>query len=121
MRQSVAILGASDQPSRFAYKAFKLLNQHDHITLPVHPHLKMIEGVKVFSSLDQLKEPVDTLTMYVNSSISSQLEDQILKLNPKRIIFNPGSENPQLETQLKKAGLEVINECTLVMLNAKRF
>ncbi len=119
--QSVVILGASDQPDRFAYKAFKLLNQYGHTPLPVHPHLKMIEGVTVFSNLDHVKKPVDTLTMYVNSSTSSQLKKQIIELNPHRIIFNPGSENPELEIDLKNAGIEVINDCTLIMLNAKRF
>lgn len=121
MRQSVVIVGASDKQDRFAYKAFKLLAQHGHTLLPVHPQLKLIEGVKVFSNLDQIEGPVDTLTMYVSPKISSELKNQIIKLKPQRIIFNPGSENPELELNLNNAGIEVINDCTLIMLNSKRF
>lgn len=119
--QNVVILGASDKPDRFSYKAFKSLKQHGHNPLPVSPNLKSIDGVSVESDLSNIKENVDTLTMYVNSKISSALQSKILEMNPKRVIFNPGSENPELATALEESGIEVVEACTLVMLANNQF
>lgn len=118
---SVAILGASNQPDRFAFKAFQLLKKYGYALFPVSPNLKLIEETPVFSDLDQIKQPVDTLTMYVSPSVSTSLKDKIIQLHPKRIIFNPGSENPAIEAELKTAGILIIHDCTLVMLNTNRF
>lgn len=118
---AVAILGASNKPDRFSYKAFKLLKKHGYALFPVSPNLKLIEDTQVYNDLDQIKQPIDTLTMYVGSAISTPLKDKIIQLHPKRIIFNPGSENPSIEQELKSAGIEIIHDCTLVMLNTNRF
>jgi predicted CoA-binding protein len=119
--QKVAILGASPKPERFANKAFHMLREYGHTVLPVSPSLKELEGVKVFSSLGDIMEPVDTLTMYVGAKISSEMSDAILELKPKRVIFNPGSENPELQFKLERAGIEVEEACTLVLLRTNQF
>ena len=121
MQQNVVILGASDNPERYSYKAFKSLKKHGHITFPVSPTLKSLEGSVVMSDLSEIKSNVDTLTMYVNPKISTELKNKIISLKPKRVIFNPGSENPALEAELKKTGIEVIEACTLVMLATNQF
>lgn len=118
----VAILGASNNPSRYAHMAFKMLRDYHHEVFPVNPALPEIEGVKVAAGLGELAPgSVDTLTMYVGAARSTPLTGEILALQPKRVIFNPGSENPGLEAQLKSAGIEVVEGCTLVMLRTSQF
>ena len=67
--------------------------------------------------MNEIDQPVDTLTVYVNSKISNGLKNDILKLNPRRVIFNPGAENEKLAEFLESAGIEVVIACTLVMLD----
>lgn len=118
---TVAILGASRVPERFAYQAFKLLQNYGHKVVPVTPKFADIEGVKAFGTLGEVKEPIDTLTMYVGPDLSTKLSADILGLKPRRVIFNPGSENPELASKLEAAGVEVIEHCTLVMLRSGDF
>lgn len=121
MQQNVVILGASDNPERYSYKAYQALKKHGHKPLLVSPSLKELEGNRVASDLSEIKANVDTLTMYVNPKISSELKSKILELKPKRVIFNPGSENPSLENDLKKSGIDVLQACTLVLLATDQF
>ncbi|MDD0854895.1 CoA-binding protein [Halobacteriovorax sp. GB3] len=119
--EKVIILGASDCVDRYSYKAMKMLEDHGHETILVHPKLSEIEGRKVFSSLSELKGKYDTLTVYVNSKISSQLKDEILKLDVGRVIFNPGTENDFLESELTKNNISTERACTLVLLSTDQF
>lgn len=121
MQQNVVILGASDNPDRYSYKAFKSLTKHGHKSFLVSPTLKDLEGTPVVSDLSQVKTNIDTLTMYVNPKISADLKSKIIDLKPKRVIFNPGTENPVLESELKKAGIDVLQACTLVLLATDQF
>ncbi|MGE3262078.1 MAG: CoA-binding protein [Bacteriovoracia bacterium] len=117
----VAILGASDNPSRYAHMAFRMLKDYGHEPIPVSPKLKNLEGVPVFATLKDVPRPVDTLTMYVGPAISAKLQPEILALKPRRVIFNPGSENPELMAALEKAGIHVVEGCTLVLLRTNQF
>jgi predicted CoA-binding protein len=122
MGEKVAILGASPKPERYAYKAFQLLKEYGHTPLLVNPHstVKEIEGYLMHSKLSDLNG-FDTLTLYVGPAISSQLESEILAAKPKRVIFNPGTENPSLAAKLVAQGAEVVEGCTLVMLKTNQF
>ena len=121
MKEKVAILGASHNPERYAHKAFRLLQEYGHEPIPVNPAQTEIEGKKVYPNLGAIGFPVDTLTMYVGPAISAKLEQEILSLKPRRVIFNPGSENPELERKLEENGVEVVEGCTLVMLRTNQF
>lgn len=121
MKQTVAILGASDKPDRFAYKAFQMLKQYGHNPIPVGKNLKTIDGFTVYSKLSDIPTPVETLTMYVRAEISSQMQDEILKLKPKRVIFNPNTENHDLKKALEAAGIHTVEHCTLVLLGSGQF
>lgn len=121
MAEKVVILGASDNPERFAHKAMVMLKKHGHETVLVNPALKEIEGHRVHADLEEVMQPIDTLTMYVNPRISVYLKDKIIALKPKRVIFNPGTENPAIEFDLKKTGIDTIHACTLVMLSTGQF
>lgn len=121
MAETVAILGASQKPERYAYKAFHMLQEYGHKPLPVTPKFASLEGVAAYARLSDIKVPVDTLTMYVGPAVSSQLVDEIVNLKPKRVIFNPGSENPELAKRLQAEGIAFEEACTLVLLRTGQF
>lgn len=118
---NVAVIGASHKPEKFSYQAMRLLEQHGHRVFPVHVALKEIEGKRVYASVKEIAEAIDTVTLYVNESVSSKLAQDILGIKPKRIIFNPGAENPQLAAMAKRQGIEALEDCTLVMLRTGNF
>ncbi len=118
---NVAVLGASDKPDRFAYKAIVKLKDHGHQVFPIHPKLETVEGLKVFPDLLSIPAPVDTLTLYVGADTSSKQIQGILQLKPRRVVFNPGTENPGLEQSLQNAGIQTVRDCTLLMLDGGRF
>lgn len=118
----VAILGASQNPDRYSYKAFRMLQDYGHSVVPIHPALDEIEKTPVKHKLSEIEEgSIDTLTVYVNPEISSTLRGDIFKLRPSRVIFNPGSENTQLMNELREKGIRVVEACTLVLLRTRQF
>lgn len=120
--KNVAILGMSENPDRYSYKAFFLLKDKGHHVYPISPKLTEFEGEKVYPSLSDLKgEGIDTLTVYVRAEISSGLSEEIKALRPKRVIFNPGSENANLSALLDQEGIAHEEACTLVLLNTNQF
>jgi predicted CoA-binding protein len=120
----VAVLGASSDPNRYSYKAIELLKQYGHTPLPIHPRETEVLGYRVFPDIKELLKlgtKVDTLTMYVNPVLSTKIQDDIVALRPKRVIFNPGSENPPLEKALMGHGIKVEEACTLVLLRTNQY
>lgn len=117
----VAVIGASNDPSRYAYKAMVMLAEYGHKAVPVHPREEEVLGKKVYHKLGDISEKVDTVTMYVGPAISGKYQEDLIKLKPKRVIFNPGSENPSLEAALEENGIKVEEACTLVMLRTDQF
>jgi predicted CoA-binding protein len=118
---NVAVIGASDKPERFSYQALVLLKQKDHKVFPVHQRLKSIEGQAVYPSIKDIPEPIDTVSLYVAADISTSIAADILGVKPKRIIFNPGAENPTLAKLAQAQGITTIDDCTLVMLRTGQF
>lgn len=117
----VVILGASNKPDRYSYLAFKLLQEKRFVPVPVHPALKEIEGVSVFSSLEEVEKPIDTVTLYVNPTIIEQSISAVIKLAPRRVIMNPGTESSTAAAAFEQAGIEVVTACTLVLLKTGQF
>jgi hypothetical protein len=89
--------------------------------LPINPAIASIEGLTTFSALTQISEPVDTVTLYVAAKRSSGLANDLIRLSPGRVIFNPGTENQQLRTILEGCGIHTEEACTLVLLNTDQF
>ena len=118
---NVVIMGASNNPEKYAYLALQMLQEKGHRVFPVHPALKEIEGIPVFSSIGAVPEAPDTVTLYIGSAVSSKVASEILAASPRRIIFNPGAENPDLEKQARAKGVETLNACTLVLLRTGQF
>ena len=118
---NVAVIGASDKPERFSYQALALLKQKGHKVFPVHQRLKVIEGMTVYPSIKDIPEVIDTVSLYVAADISSSIAADILGAKPRRIIFNPGAENPDLAQKAQAQGISTIDHCTLVMLRTLTF
>ena len=119
--QTVVVLGASNKTHRYSYKAIKLLKQCGHNIIPVHPKLSDIDGLSVIANLSKIHDKVDTLTLYVGEERSKLLIDEIIALNPKRVIFNPGTESKKLVKKLSQAEIPFIHDCTLIMLETNHF
>lgn len=106
------VFGYSDNPDRYSYKAYNLLKEFKHEAITFNPRLDDIQSIKF---------PFDTLTMYVGKDISEKFSEKILQLNFKRIIFNPGTENENLEKKCLEKNIEVVHGCTLVMLKTSQY
>lgn len=114
MKKTV-VLGATDNPSRFAYRAIHKLKQYGHEVVPVGIRKGAVAGIPIDTDKNPVKD-VDTVTLYVGPQNQPSWYDYILSLNPKRIIFNPGTENPELEKKAAEKNINTLHHCTLVML-----
>jgi len=119
--RTVVILGASDREDRYSNKAQKLLMERGYSVIPVHPSLSTVEGVPVTHSLPDVPRYPDAVTVYVNPGISSGLGGELEALAPKAVIFNPGTENPELEARLGRSGIRVVRACTIVLSRIGQF
>lgn len=119
--QRVVVLGASDNPERYANMAVNRLLENGHEVVPVNPKLERIGDLEVTPSLNEVDGRVDTLTVYVSPKVSSSLADDIVAIAPGRVIFNPGAENPELEAALAGQGIPTLHACTLVLLSTGQF
>ena len=119
--ETVAILGASPKPDRYAYKAFELLKEYGHRPIPINPAFPDIRGEKCYPTISDAPQPIDTVTLYLGEARSNPLMDEIVAAKPRRIIMNPGAENPGLAAKAEDAGIEVVEGCTLVMLRSGTF
>jgi predicted CoA-binding protein len=116
MRKTV-IVGATPNPNRYAFLAAEKLTEHGEAFVPIGIKSGHVFGQTI---LDLRTKPnisdVDTLTMYLNADHQREWTDYLLSLKPRRIIFNPGAENPEFTEKAKALGIETENACTLVML-----
>ena len=111
------VLGATPNPARYAYVAAKRLLAAGHRVLLVGSKDGQIEGIDIQKGMPQPDEPIDTVTLYVGPRHQPSYYDYLLQLSPRRIIFNPGTENPELMQLAKAAGIETEVACTLVLLS----
>ncbi len=118
--KATVVIGASPDPSRYSFLATNKLKQHGHKVYPVGIHEGEINGEKILTDKPHI-ENVDTVTMYVHPRNQKSWIDYILALKPKRIIFNPGAENPELEKLAIAQGVECLDACTLVMLSIGQY
>lgn len=114
-------MGASPKEDRYTFKAVRVLKEHSYSPIPVHPAGHTGDGIEGIMSPDEISGPVHTLTAYVNPEISDDELHRILKLRPRRAIFNPGSENPGLARKLRDAGINVVEACALVLLQTRQY
>jgi len=110
------VLGATPNPARYAYLAVIRLKLHGHEVVPVGIREGRIEGIEIQQGMPVV-EGVDTVTLYLNAQRQHDYYDYIFSLKPRRIIFNPGAENPELVKLANERGIETVEGCTLVMLS----
>ena len=114
------VLGASENPGRYSNMAIKRLLMHGHQVVAVGRKDGIAHGVDIHPGLPEHEE-IDTVTMYLNPHNQIPYYDYILSLKPRRLIFNPGSENPELEELAIDKGIQVLEACTLVMLGTGQY
>lgn len=114
------VLGASMNEDRYSNKAIHSLRKHGHPVVAVGLREGQVGDVPVLKAIPAGPE-IDTVTMYLNASNQAVWQQQVLDLKPKRIVFNPGAENPELAAKANKQGIETLEACTLVMLGTGQF
>lgn len=120
MKKKTLVLGASENPNRYSNMAVKKLLSHGHEVVAIGRRDGIIGHTPIHKSTPNLTE-VDTVTLYLNPGNQLPYYNYILSLHPKRIIFNPGTENEELEQLAQKAGIETKKACTLVMLSTNQY
>ena len=110
------VLGATPNPDRYAYTAVHRLLQNGHEVVPVGIKKGEVGGLPILNGQPEVND-IHTVTLYVGPRHQPGWYDYVLNLNPERIIFNPGTENPEFEEMAKKKGIEPVKHCTLVMLS----
>lgn len=120
MLKKTVVIGASENPERYAYLATVQLSKHAHPVVPVGLKEGSINGIKILKGEPQIND-VDTVTLYVGPQHQPFWYNYILSLKPKRIIFNPGTENSEFEKMAQDKGIEVAEACTLVLLSTNQY
>ncbi|MFI5149443.1 MAG: CoA-binding protein [Bacteroidia bacterium] len=114
------VIGATTNPEKYAFRAVNQLKQHGEEVVALGIKEGEVGGVKIMTGQPALKD-IDTVTLYVGTAHQPGYYDYILSLKPKRLIFNPGTENPEFEAMALRAGIEVVVACTLVMLSVGNY
>ncbi len=117
----VAVLGATPKPGRYAHQAIVMLKSKGYTITPVHPKFKEIQELPVCHNVSVINDKVHTLTLYVGPERLEPMIEEIVKLKPGRVIFNPGTESDALQNALTDAGIPWEEACTLVMLRTGQF
>lgn len=114
------VLGASQNPARYSYLALNKLSSHHYPVVAIGRRKGQVGDVEIDTEQKPLKD-IDTVTLYLNPQNQKPYYDYIISLKPKRIIFNPGTENEELYTLAKQNGIEVMEACTLVLLSTGQY
>ncbi len=119
MKKTV-VLGASPNPSRFSHRMVTSLVRHNLEVVAVGNRPGVIAGQDILIGMPEIPD-VHTVTLYLGPARQPAFYDYIISLKPARIIFNPGTYNPELEKLAQKHGIETRFDCALVMLAQERY
>lgn len=120
MPKNTLVIGASENPARYSYLAVKKLIANHHPVQALGKRAGKIDDTEI-NTEHIAWENINTVTLYLNPQNQKPYYDYILSLNPERIIFNPGTENPEFESLAEKKGVKTIEACTLVMLSTGQY
>jgi len=115
MKKKTLVVGASPKPDRYGYKAVERLVQYGHPVYAYGIHTGMIGDIEISSEWPT--EEFDTVTLYLNPKRQQEYYERIIALKPKRVIFNPGTENPEFQKMLTDNSIGFEEACTLVLLS----
>lgn len=113
------VLGASPSPDRYSYKAVENLHKKGEEVIAIGQRLGNIGDVEIIQKF--VYDDIDTVTLYLNPELHRFYIDYILDIKPKRVIFNPGTENPEFEKLLEERGIKAERACTLVLLSTNQY
>jgi len=113
------VIGASENTERYSNKAMNMLLNHHHTVFGFGNKAGMVRDIEIFTEEKHVE--VDTVTLYLSPKNQDSVKDYIFKLNPKRVIFNPGTENPEFENELNEKGISTEEACTLVLLQTNQY
>ena len=117
MKKKTAVIGATPNPTRYAYIASNMLLEYDHELIPIGIKSGKIHGKEILDIREKpIVKDIDTITLYIGPKHQPEWYEYLLSLNPKRIIFNPGTENEEFAGIASAKDIEVTNACTLVLL-----
>lgn len=114
------VLGATTKPERYAFKAITMLVDKGHSVLAIGQNAGEVAGIKIRTKAIPLKN-IDTVSLYLNPVRQREYYNYIVDAKPKRVIFNPGTENPEFYQLLTLNGIKVEVACTLVLLTTNQF
>jgi len=114
------VMGASTEPTRYAYRAVKMLQRFGHPVVAMGKKEDNLDGIKIEKGAAPF-DGVDTVTLYLNPMNQKPYYNYIVGLNPNRVIFNPGTENPELYSLLRQNNIDIEVACTLVMLSTNQY
>lgn len=114
------VLGASPNPERYSYKAVSSLKHYGHEVIAIGKRKGIISNIEIINDTPYI-EDVHTVALYLSPENQKQYYDYIISLKPKRIIFNPGTENEELKQLAKQNNIEVVEWCVLVMLSTNNY
>jgi predicted CoA-binding protein len=120
MSKKTVVLGASIHPERYSNRAVRQLQKQGHEVIAIGNAEGEIDGVKIHTDKPELSS-VDTLSLYLNPTHQKEWYSYILSINPRRIIFNPGTENSELEDLADSHGIQTDESCTLVLLSTGQY
>ncbi len=114
------VLGATTKPERYAFRAINMLTQKGHTVLAIGQNAGEVAGVKIHTKAIPVTN-IDTVTLYLNPVRQRDYYNYIVEAQPKRVIFNPGTENPELYQLLELNNIKVEVACTLVLLATNQY
>jgi len=120
MNKKTLVIGASLKPERYSHMAIKKLRHYNHEVKAFGLRSGMVGDVSIDTELMPYKE-IDTVTLYLNPTRQTTYYDYIIGLNPKRVIFNPGTENSEFYNLLKQNNIAYEVACTLVLLSTNQY
>jgi len=130
MTKLTVVIGASENRERYSNRAVRKLREYNHNVIAIGLKQGRISGIAngalgfdsvIIQTGFPKIEGVDSVSLYVSAAHQPQYYDYILSLKPRRVIFNPGAENPEFAQKLRDAGIEVLEACTLVMLSVGNY
>lgn len=119
-KKKTLVLGASDNPSRYSYLAIQRLRSNGHPVVAIGKKITKVNDVIIEKEKQDVQD-IDTVTLYLNPTHQQEYYDYIISLKPKRIIFNPGTENEELIRLAKENNIQPLEACTLVMLSTGQY
>src|SRR5450432_384975 len=114
------VLGASAKPTRYSFLAVNKLREFNHPVIAIGKSTLKVADVLIQSETAPIPD-LDTVTLYLNTENQKNYYDFIIDQHPRRVIFNPGAENPEFERILRDKGIQTLEACTLVLLGTGQY